>query len=408
MTLMLLATLISTVLAQRYSRSEDRMMVYTIAVALAALASVLFWLDPAIGHLIRRIVPRSPHFLLYLAFLILSQLVSILISSRSGIRDFVWGLTYAFVGFISYFVFPAAIAHGLFRRWLTLLIGAGVIVSGVGLYVSVTGATSLLGLDYTGRLRPSPFGTYVSSSIFHEANRSALVAFFGCVGLLYFLSKREHPVLSLAQLIICVANIVITWSRAVYISLFLGFLVWILVRVKPSRRLGIAFGLIVLSAVAVCVAFSVEYLYYLMFGQGWAFRDIVWPAALRAILDRPLWGYGIGSESSVYEVMYAYSGLAFSVHSTPLGLAFHVGIPAALLWVWVIVISIGRLVRSNLNSLDKASLLAGITGALVAAIFLDYNLGGINYGSFVQSIFLGLANVSPYLRGQSEGELSLQ
>jgi O-antigen ligase len=179
---------------------------------------------------------------------------------------------------------------------------------------------------------------------------------------------------------------------------------WILINIRPKYRLWIAAGTVLCMIVGITILLSIESISTMMFVQGWARRDEIWPAAIQAISYHPWSGYGISSGDAVKELLYQYTGQLDAVHSTPLSLAFRAGIPTAVLWFVVFSMSFIRLIYSKLNQTDKSVIVMGLIGTFTACMFTDYSIGGAGYGSFVSTIFLGLANITPFLQPSKQAK----
>jgi len=390
--------LTATLLPYFYARTEYRLLSYIVTVMLIIWTTSVFLLSPRGRRLAIHVARQSPHFLLYCALIFVAQSVSMLRTSELGIPDYTWGLGYIIIGLIAYFIFPIFIGNRLFRQWLAFLIVVGTFSSAIAIYVAFTGATQVLGFHIRQVIPSTALGIHINSSIFFEANRFAIVAFFGLLGSLYFLQRRQYILLMTLTLFLCIGGIFVSFSRAVYLSLALASSVWLITITKPSHRRR-TFALLALLAISgYFIIIHVKRVNEILFGLGLARREILWPAAIQLIMERPLLGYGFGRAEIVQSCLYAYTGFATSIHSTPLSIAFRAGIPLAVLYLIIFGVSLNRLRTSKLDRPEKAIIVAGVVGTFGAAIFLEYTLGGAAYGTFVHTTFLGLANASPWLR----------
>ena len=311
--------------------------------------------------------------------------------------DYIWTLGYVVIGLISYFVLPVVIGNKLFPSWLAFMMIVGTFSSAIGVYVALTGVSEVLGFHIRQVQPYTPLGIYTTSSIFFESNRFGISAFFGLFASLYFLKEKRYILMGIVASFLCLAGIIISWNRAMYLGSVLGISAWLLTRAEPSERKK-AFALvgvsIMLGALIVTVVDSIN---EALFGLGMGGREILWPTAIQIIAEKPLLGYGFGRQEIVQSMLYKYTAVATSIHSTPLSIAFHAGIPAAALYLIVIFVSLKRLVKSKLSRSHKSVILGGIVASTVAAVFLDYTPGGLSYGTIAQTIFLGLANAAPWL-----------
>lgn len=400
MLILVWTTLFVTLLPYFYARTEYRLLSYIIAATLLIWTTSIVMLEAQKGRLISRVIylaQKSPHFLLYTTFILFTQAI-LMLTSQIDIRDFIWGLGYFIISLFSYFAFPVLLASDkAFRSMLLFAIFVAVFSSSIAIYVALTGVTNV-GIFHIRQVQPyTPLGIYTTSSIFFEANRFALSAFFGLMGSLYLLKDRRYIFFVTVSLFLCLAGIIISWSRAVYLGSVLGFFVWLILGTKPSRRKRVFILLGILTILGLFMITYVKPINEALFALGMGRRAIFWPAAIQIITKQPLLGYGFGNPEIVESALYEYTGIATSIHNTLLSIAFHAGIPAAVLYLIVLYVSLKRLVKSKLE-LSKKSVILGCTlGSIIAAFFLDYTPGGISYGTFMSTIFLGLSNASPWL-----------
>lgn len=105
------------------------------------------------------------------------------------------------------------------------------------------------------------------------------------------------------------------------------------------KRFSILFGLTVVCAVSVALmgqvlidAFAVDF----ETGKGMAKREVLYAAAIQAILNQPL-GYGWGSEKSIFELWYGLSHVAHNAYlsmAIELGVIFPITLIAFVFWVF--------------------------------------------------------------------------
>ena len=398
------AVAISTLFPFIYGNSEYRTVAYFISVSTILLTAIIQLLLTTTRKIVIQTIRQSLHVHLFFVVFILSQFATIATSDpgRTEAMDIAWLAGYVVIGAISYFIFAAAVANTLFKSILLFFITIGVLSSIIAIYVAITGAKNFFIWEIQQVSYYRAFGVYFSSSLFYTANRFAFVAFWGCVGSLYFFLTSKHRSFFATCLLLCVIGILLSWSRAMYIALFLSGFTWIFINVRPKYRVWIAVGIALIMLITLSILFSVEAISTMVFVQGWARRDEIWPAAIQAISYHPWAGYGISSGDAVKELLYHYTGQLDAVHSTPLSLAFRAGIPTAVLWFIVFSMSFIRLAYSQLNQADKSVVVMGLVGTFVACMFTDYSIGGAGYGSLVSTIFLGLANVTPFLQPRQQ------
>jgi len=403
---LLFISLICSLLPYIYNRTKYRVLVYIIACIVLIFTAFTFYLVRTIRVKTNSFFIRNPHILIYFYLILISQIFS-LYTNKIELTDFIWGIGYIIIGFIGFFIFPIAIMNkNLFNKLIYFLVTVAGISSIIAIYIALTGINNFFGLPIN-KFFLGPFKIYGSSSIYYESNRFALIAFFGWTGSNYlFLKYKKKSMLILNFL--CLLGIILSWSRAIYLATFIGFLIWIIIKAKSSIYGILYYFIMSLITIVLIIFIPWDIFYILLFSQGWAKREILWPTAIKAIIKSPWWGYGFGKPEIVENVIYYYTGYKTSIHCGPLGLAFHAGIPVALLWLFIVLVSINRLFKSKLLLLEKAFLETCIAGTLIATIFLDYNIGGLSYGSLLQTIFLGLSNLSNKLNYRTVNKFDLK
>ncbi len=400
MALFVVAALTATLITYRYIHSHFQMLSYMVALAVVGYVSLFFLLDIHIQTLICRILENSFHFILFILFILVSSVYNVLdldLQTGTVIRAF----GYIGIGLIAYVLFPAVIIRfRLFGHFFALLAITGVVSSAIGLFVALTGAANFMGLSIRVVQPFTPLGIYTTGSIFYNANQFGMVAFLGYLASLYFFMKKRHRSAALISAALCCLGVFVSWSRMVYISVLLSVVVMAYVGADVSQRARRIALLFLLTGCGIAALVLSQTLYGSLFGHGWSGRDVLWLATVYSIMERPWSGYGMGSS----EILRNFLPSAFRQHSSPhssiLGFAGQCGIPAAMVYIAVVFISLAKLRRSRFESTTKKIVAAAAVGMFVGWIFLDYNIGGVSYGAFVFTTLLGLINTSAYL-GQS-------
>ncbi len=345
---------------------------------------------------------RSPLAWLYCVCLALTQLaVSI------GSHDLMMGDAFRVGGYVAvtvigFVLFPCALHRRGMDAWWNLLFLIGSVVAGLGLYTVVTGSTSFLGIRLA---LSSPFlGIHAVSGPFHEANIFGFTCLLGFTAGLYRLGACRTigaRCLTLLLMSLCVAGVFWSWSRAMYVALPLAMAVWVLVGVGPlARKLLMVGGAFLAVGLWLAIQASPFASSVLQLEIGLSGRDILWPAAIAAIADRPLTGHGMNGDLLI-NVVNRYGGWMLGApmpaHNGFLDLGVQAGLSVPLVYILVIGVAFWRLLRSPAPMGVKRALAASLTVAVVAATFLSYSLGGASYTSLALTILLGIANAAPVL-----------
>jgi hypothetical protein len=130
----------------------------------------------------------------------------------------------------------------------------------------------------------------------------------------------------------------------------------------------------------------------------------LWLASAEAIAQRPVMGYGLGTNVAAIEPYTRARGFEreLSPHSTPLRTGVELGLPGMLLMIMVVAIAAWLGIRTALSDPDPLRVgVLGITLGLVAGgLFITLLLGGLTFGSLVAAIGMGLLSAGTPVRGR--------
>jgi O-antigen ligase len=123
-------------------------------------------------------------------------------------------------------------------------------------------------------------------------------------------------------------------------------------------------------------------------------RFELWRATLEAIADRPLFGYGLGTNASAIAPYARALGFErnLSPHSTPLRTGVEMGVPGLLLMLMIVGMAVWRGITIALSGPDAAFLgvLSVTLGLVAGGLFVTLLLGGMVFGSLIAAIGMGL------------------
>ncbi len=368
---------------------------YGGVIAIAILIGVIVVQDRPVLRRSVTIVTRSPHFLLYLVLLGISQYLGGIVYGEASVAGTFRFVGYLLMALLGYAVFPAAIAGETRIFWKTLAwIGVG--SAFLGLWVVVTGRTSFLGITLQQDDLMAALGLHSTRGPFHEPNIFGFVVTLGMIGLLYHLSCARRRIGYSLLFLFSAAAVLFSWSRGIYLALAVGLLTWLLTGSSPSRKTlftvtAAAAGLAVFLFLAAEPILSG----LLQLEIGLSGREVLWPAAMRAIADRPLLGYGLGNLiGPVSSHGGIFNGVAMGAHNSYLDMGVQAGAPLGLAYLLVVGVSWLRLLRSGLRGSERRTLMAALAAGFVATVFLSYGLGGASYGALVFTMILGQANLA--------------
>ena len=381
--------------------------VYQLLVIAVAVIGIVVLRDRQVGIRFVKNLRDSPHILLYCSWLLISHyLISLVHGDLDRSTMFRIG-AYVLSASVGYLVLPCAIGQRGIAVWWNVLLAIGTVVSGLGLFVALTGKSELFGLRLSVSRHIEIWDLYATSGPFHEPNIFGFASSLGVVAGLYRLStKQKGRAVTLAITGVCAGATLFSWSRAMYLALPAAIVVWRLIGTRTRTRVLtiLAASLVVPIMIGVAKR-NVTASYFLQFGLGLTGRQVLWPSAIRAILDRPLTGYGM-SPFILTTTVYNYGGaewheLPMGAHNGFLDVGVQAGVLAPILYLVAITVAFLRLFRSSAPVAVKRSFAAAMIISVVAVTFLSYTLGGINYGSLTLTILFGMGNSMPVIYPQN-------
>ena len=219
------------------------------------------------------------------------------------------------------------------------------------------------------------------SSVFYNSNHFAYYLLLATLvtAFLYLTSDIDHhKLMFILVYVLFIYTIIINDTFGVYLALFLTLLVFSLFEfIKPKFGFKKVFVLLCLflfvSIASLIVTKNVLINFYTFFGDAFSFgnymvgelnesevasagtgRGKLWINSVRAILDRPILGYGLDSGANVF---MAYGITMDRPHNMLLQMALFTGVPGVILYYSTYIIGIVRLLRrrSDLSKVACAS-----------------------------------------------------
>lgn len=396
-----------------FNKGIDRTWLYMLTMSITGCVCWLYLVNFRSQNTIATVIKNlkhSPHFVFYCMCLTGSQVGLVLFyGDEVGLGNLVRAAGYVFMATIAYVLFPVAVGLQRLRKFWAALMAIGMGCSFLGLLVIFGGASSFLGLIPLHVQKHMIFSLYATSGPFFEPNMFAAVLAMGVVGSLYFVSRREHVLLTSLTICMCSICIFFTLSRAAYLGVVLGFGTWLWIPGKLSQRMKLFLLGGVLSAVVLYIISHNLAVYYFLDLSHTGTRTLLWSSALQAIMSRPLTGYGMGSEN-LLSAMALFGGFApgsdvsYPSHNGFLDIGIQAGAGASLAFFITSIISFLRLLRSDIDISLKRAIGAGIVFMLTATNFQPYSLGGTAYAALTMTILLGLGNAAPVMSRFWQGD----
>ncbi|MCS4193423.1 O-antigen ligase [Salinibacter ruber] len=355
--------------------------------------------------------------MLYSLWIVLGQTMA-MANGRIGAGGVAFAAAYAVTAFVGFYVIPAFLSQeGRLNQVLKALLYIGTIVSLSGLFVNLTGAKSFMGITLLLDKEVPLFHLPGSTGFLHEFNIYGLTAGLGFWGACYFLvQKRKLSHIVAAG--ICLVAVFFAGSRAIYLAVAVG----IVVLFKPFRTrwtTRLLFGTAVLGGVVLGL--------YIAFGTEWggkllgtdagltrlsAGRTVLWPSAVFAIFDQPLYGYGFAGSASKAAVLNHGASILYNepvpAHNAFLDISLRGGALLAIFYVAAVWRSMRRLAKVTAAAATYGEKMRSrivsiiLVTVFLSAMFMPHSLGGIGYVSLVLTTFAGIANLWPELKVYSE------
>jgi len=366
-------------------------------------------------RLIKQAIRGNRFVIYYCIWLVVGQLIGVLSGAGMGISDLTYASAYALSAFAGFYAIPALMRQRdilfLFRAILVI----GTAVAFLGAFASVTQASSLFGIP----LRPKTYipwlGLYESAGPFHELNIFGFTVAMSIWVASYFARRAYQTgryfslVRNILIITLCAFALLVSWSRAMYLAMGVG----ILIALSPTKKRVLAYsGIVALLAAmiyTVYMLFQTEFgVSFMQLSGGLGGRQIFWPAAIKAIIHQPLFGYGfaVGANRDVVFSFggYLWADFAMGPANSFLDLSVRGGLLLGVLYIATLYRSWRRLSNKSClllakNDLDiillRRTLLGIIVTAFIGANFIIYSLGGIGYASLVFTIIFGICNMWP-------------
>ena len=138
---------------------------------------------------------------------------------------------------------------------------------------------------------------------------------------------------------------------------------------------------------------------YLRVERGLSGREEAWSFALSAIGDKPWTGHGFMASTQLTEDEQktlrksGFSGAGTTFHNTFISKAVDLGLVVTGLYSLLYLLPLFRICTPSTITHEHDFLRSMLLLIVTAAIFRDYNIGGIRSTAMLSSIFLGLGNL---------------
>jgi O-antigen ligase len=138
---------------------------------------------------------------------------------------------------------------------------------------------------------------------------------------------------------------------------------------------------------------------YLRVERGMSGRAEAWEFATELIEEEPVTGYGFMASTRFTEThrrilrRSGFSGAGTTFHNTFISRAVDLGLIVTAIYSLLYLVPLLRICRPTKFCHEQTLVRGMILLTLTAAIFRDYNIGGVRSTAMLGAMFLGLANL---------------
>ena len=325
-------------------------------------------------------------------FCVLLFAIIILISSiySAGENESVFAAITSFILMLGYFLFVNLMrTEKWIKRCLIALVSSASIVAVIGVFEFIFGDKSSKWLDQA-------FHQIIKTRVVSLFDNPNILAVFLTMIIPFLVAfsinakERNSRFLTKFLLIIFITCIVFTWSRAAWVALIIGALVFAILYTKKSFRIfGVALLAIPMLPIMLPIEIIERFLSIINFSDSSiAYRIYTWKGTLNAISDFGISGIGYGD--SAFQAIYPSYALPGSEaaphsHSLILQILLCMGIIGLLVFVFAIFFNFQKCfeyIKNNRESNSKVFVIASIVSTVSALI-----MGVFDYIWYNQRIF---------------------
>lgn len=220
---------------------------------------------------------------------------------------------------------------------------------------------------------------------YFDLNYFAGVDLLGFISLLNYHNINKY--IKNIFLMIILFSILLTASRASLLSLAVVIYMYILFQ-KDHKIIKYIYILIIFSFFLLFVN-NYDLRIFFKYQKGLDGRDLLWPVAIKGILENPI--LGIQYDSIKNYIINTLGKNWYSSHNTILDLGLSSGLLMVILWILLIIQSFKRIIYIlKCGYREMFILLQMLVGIVIIGMFTSFQIGGIGLISLIFTIVLGL------------------
>ena len=325
--------------------------------------------------------------------------------------------TLAFVLLLGYFLLVNLMRTSAWiKRCIYALVASASIVAIIGIYEFIFSGNSNMWLDqsFQGIIKTRVVSLFENPNILSVF---LIMTFPFLLALSTRAKVRNEKLLSSSLIVIFIACIIFTWSRAAWIALIIGTFLFAIMYTRKSFRI---FGVILISIPIIPILIPSSVLERFMSISNFAdssisYRILTWKGTLGAIRDYWFCGIGYGDDAfrAVYP-SYSYSGIEASPHSHSLilqiilsmGVIGFAAFCIALFFAFQKKLEFIKDNKQNANSVYVIASMASTASALIIGVFdyIWYNQRIFYLFWIVVAIGCALVRVENYEKARHEND----
>lgn len=335
-----------------------------------------------------KIAGNSP---MLLATVILSIIFIIPIVRSPNASSLVRLVVFIPVFILNYFFVPANISREEFYGTLARLTAVATLVGFPALIVGTVGPIQANPVIARPKPLGFPIAVPVLMSIFTNQNTMGALAVFGALAALweYFSFKKLLP---LVLLFINSSGVYFTRGRAAALALLAGLTVVGIYHFtdRPTLIAVTVTGLITAPA-AILIKFGLLPGPEFIRNVDFSYRVDIWTAAFRAMLERPLFGWGLGNVPEAMTPYITHSRvMGAGPHNSYIRMFAATGIIGGTLYLYIYLKSMSKRLLTVTDNAD-ATEYGMVLGSIILHTFSGLSLFGLALVSAIPAIILGYA-----------------
>jgi len=286
----------------------------------------------------------------------------------------------------------------------------------IGVFYSILGflilALNYLGVSVALHLSYTKVRMYDVSSVFPNTNtHGVLLSFIIPCAFYLFLESRKNRLFYLTCCFIMGINLILTFSRSSWGAAFIAVMIMLVYKFKNYKIVKVALSMGALLTVYFMIKYVSGFVIYIMENPErlntsmftLSGRGILWNAALKAIVEKPLTGFGIGNSVAAIS-NYSIHIMNRTPHNTFLRMWVEMGVFGLLTYLLFLVNIIYDFFKTRNKSMLLITIFAVIAGTLFLQMFETMLLGGLSIIGGYFFIFSALFESLKKIEGKAGDE----